>query len=60
MSGAVSAAEEEGFRNDDAALIREAELVLEERDKAGLAGLTGDLACIIISTEPDRQQVHGF
>jgi hypothetical protein len=43
------------FRNSQEFLEREAPRLVEERRKAGLEGLIGDLACVIIMTEADRQ-----
>ena len=44
------------FNNDDDALRREAQRVIDEREALGLEGLVGDLDCIIINTEPARQK----
>ncbi|NIA14624.1 MAG: hypothetical protein GWP08_11140 [Nitrospiraceae bacterium] len=40
------------FRNSDAALREGAARVVAARAQAGLGGLVGDLACVIINTEP--------
>jgi len=42
------------FTNSDERLNAALPEVLAFREKAGLAGLVGDLACVIINTEPDR------
>jgi 4-hydroxyphenylpyruvate dioxygenase-like putative hemolysin len=44
------------FKNSDDYLKEKMPLVLQEREKTGLDGLTGDLQCVIINTEPDRQR----
>jgi len=44
------------FRNSDAYLRKEIEVVLEERRKLGLEGLVSGLNNVIINTEPDRQK----
>ena len=44
------------FRNSDEFLRERIPPVLEERAKLGLDGLVGGLECVIINTEPDRQQ----
>lgn len=44
------------FENSDDYLKGKIPPVLEERKKTGLDGLTGDLQCVIINTEPDRQK----
>ncbi len=45
----------EQFRNSQDYLEREAPRLVEARRQAGLEGLVGDLACVIINVEPDRQ-----
>lgn len=44
------------FRNSQEYLEREAKRALEERRAAGLEGLVGELACVIINVEPDYQR----
>lgn len=44
------------FSNTQEHLTREAPRVRQERSQAGLAGLVGGLAAVIISTETDRQR----
>jgi 4-hydroxyphenylpyruvate dioxygenase-like putative hemolysin len=44
------------FQNSDDFLKNEVPRVMEERKKAGLEGMLGDLECIIINTETDHQQ----
>lgn len=44
------------FRNSQEYLERESARLVEERRKAGLEGLVGDLACVIIMVEHDRQR----
>ena len=44
------------FVNNDNQLIERSEKVKEERTKAGLDGLVGGLAAVIINTEPDHQK----
>ena len=46
----------EEFRNSQEYIEREAPRLVEERRRAGLDGLVGDLACVILSVEPDRQR----
>ncbi len=41
------------FQNDDAALMRGVERVMEDRRKSGLEGLVGGLECVIINVAPD-------
>jgi hypothetical protein len=40
------------FVNDDAALLREVEAALKARDRAGLNGLVGDLAAVVVNVAP--------
>jgi len=42
------------FQNDDAALKRGVERVMEDRKKSGLEGLVGGLECVIINAAPDN------
>ncbi len=42
------------FVNDDAALGREVEKALEDRHRAGLEGLVGDLAAVVVNVGPDE------
>lgn len=42
--------------NTDEKLLEDATSIIERREQAGLSGLVGDLACVIINTEPERQQ----
>jgi hypothetical protein len=42
------------FENDDSRLREAAEKMRAERQRAGLDGLTGDLACLIINTQPEH------
>ena len=44
------------FRNSQEYLEREAKRALEDRRAAGLEGLVGELACVIINVEPDCQR----
>ena len=44
------------FRNSQEYLEREAKRALEDRRAAGLEGLVGELACVIINVEPDGQR----
>jgi len=44
------------FRNSDDFLKKETAKVLTERKEAGLQGLVGGLACVIINTEPENQK----
>lgn len=44
------------FKNNDTRLREKAEKAMDERQRAGLDGLVGDLAAVIINTEPDHQQ----
>jgi len=44
------------FRNSDEFLRQRIPPVLEERERLGLNGLVGGLECVIINTEPGRQQ----
>ena len=44
------------FSNNDAFLIEEAKQVQAKRIELGLEGLVGGLECMIINTEPERQQ----
>lgn len=44
------------FRNSQEYLERESPRMVEERRKAGLEGLVGDLACVIVMVEPERQK----
>ena len=44
------------FRNSQEYLEREAKKALEDRRAAGLEGLVGELACVIINVEPDCQR----
>lgn len=44
------------FRNSQEYLEREAPRLVDQRRKAGLEGLVGDLACVIINVEADRQK----
>jgi hypothetical protein len=44
------------FKNSDDYLKEKIPLVLQERKETGLDGLTGDLQCVIINTEPERQK----
>jgi hypothetical protein len=46
----------EEFRNSQVFLEREAPRLVEERRKAGLEGLVGDLACVILSVEAKSQR----
>lgn len=44
----------DGFHNDDAALMENAERVLAQRSRAGLDGLVGGLEAIVVNTEPEN------
>ena len=44
------------FSNDDAALRREVDRVMADRERLGLTGMVGGLECVVINTEPDRQK----
>jgi len=44
------------FRNSDDYLANEIPRILEERERVGLTRLVGGLECVIINTEPERQQ----
>ncbi len=44
------------FKNDDTQLKREVDRVIAERREAGLEGLVGGLECVIVNTEPYRQE----
>ena len=44
------------FQNDDDRLVARAARVAEKRTKDGLDELIGDLQCVIINTEPERQK----
>ncbi len=44
------------FDQSDEYLKQEAQRVIAERQKAGLEGLVGDLAAVIINVQPDRQR----
>ncbi len=44
-----------GFVNSDSALLEQAEAVQQQRVELGLEGLVGNLACVVINTERDRQ-----
>jgi len=44
------------FSNNDEFLLREGPKVIAQRKTAGLEGLVGGLNCVIINTEPDRQE----
>ena len=44
------------FSNDDTFLQEEAKKVQTKRAKLGLEGLVGGLECIVINTEPERQE----
>lgn len=44
------------FANDDEFLRREASKVIEQRKASGLDGLVAGLDCVIINTEPQRQE----
>jgi hypothetical protein len=50
-----STATMDGFRNDDERLREAADSVVAARAAAGLNGLVGDLAAVVINTESDRQ-----
>ncbi len=54
VKGGVPA--EDDFDYKDEYLKRETHRVLNEREDAGLNGLVGGLACVILNTEPDRQR----
>lgn len=47
------------FKNDDGALRRQASAVADARRESGLDGLVGDLQCLVINTEADRQEAAG-
>jgi hypothetical protein len=42
------------FHNDDAALLQNVEKVYAKRSRAGLDGLVGGLACLVVNTEPEN------
>lgn len=44
------------FGNSDEYLGKKIPRVLEERERVGLTRLVGGLECVIINTEPNRQQ----
>lgn len=44
------------FQNDDAALRRQADQILVQRQRHGLENMVGDLAAVVIMTEPDQHR----
>ncbi|MFB3893661.1 MAG: VOC family protein [Phycisphaerae bacterium] len=56
MNDRASSSAMDQFRNSQEYLERQAPRLVQERRKAGLEGLVGDLACVIINVEPDRQK----